>query len=140
MIKNIALVLLVIVWVMSTPASARGNIIDNALVHEKDGRITLEVELTIAFRYQSHFPAETGDELRITIKPVRVSASDVGAAFERDSLVPSNADSAAIDEVIYEGDAPGGPFLIVRFTRPVKFQFIQGSDQRSFSVAIQKIL
>ncbi len=134
-----ALILLAAGWAISgTPA--RDKIIGSVLLDVVDGHVILEVELTFPFRYQSHFPQETGDELRIRISPVRVPASDLDAVFRREGIVPPDADTAAIDEVIYEGDAAGGPYLTVRFTQPVRYQVIPGGDYRSLSIVIQGLL
>jgi len=131
--------LLVAGWAISG-APARNRDIESALLDVADGHVILEVKLSFPFRYQSHFPLETGDELRIRITPVRVSSSDLGAVFQREGLVPPNADTAAIDEVVYEGDIAGGPYLTIRFTRPVRYQIIPGSDYRSLSIVIQELL
>ena len=134
-----ALVLLAAGWAISAPP-ARDKIIDNAQLHSVDGVVVLKVELTFPFRYQSHFPQETGEELRIRISPVRVSTSDLDAVLRREGLVPPDADTAAIDEVIYEGDAAGGPYLTIRFTQPVRYSVVPGSDYRSLSIVIQELL
>ena len=134
-----ALILFAAGWAVSGPP-ARDKIIDSALLNVANGHVILEVELTFPFRYQSHFPPETGNELRIRISPVRVPASDLDAVFRREGLVPPDADTAAIDEVIYEGDAVGGPYLTVRFTQPVRYQVIPGGDYRSLSIVIQELL
>jgi len=134
-----ALALIVSGWaIFASPA--RNKIIESALVQVVDGHAVLEVELSFPFRYQSHFPLETGDELRIRITPARVPASDLNSVFKHEGLVPPNAESAAIDEVVYEGDAAGGPYLTVRFTQPVRYQVIQGNDYRSLSIIIQELL
>lgn len=126
-------------WVFSGQP-ARDRIIESALINVDHGRVLLEVRLTFPFRYLSHFPQETGRELRIRIVPVRVPSSDVGAVFRNEGLVPPDADIAAIDQVLYEGDNPDGPYLTIRFTRPVRYQVIPGSDYRSVNVIIQELL
>jgi len=118
---------------------ARDKIIDSALLRIDGENTFLDVQLTFPFRYLSHFPQETGQELRIRIQPVRVPSSDLNAAFQREGTVPPNADIAAIDEVIYEGDSASGPWLTIRFTRPVRYQVIPGGDYRSVTIAILEL-
>ena len=55
----------------------------------------------------------------------------------REAVIPQYADVASVDEVIYEGDIAGGPYLTVRFTQPVRYQVIPGSDYRSMRVIVQ---
>ena len=142
--RRLSLVALVIFalaagWVLSGQP-ARDRIIESALINVDDGHVLLKVRLTFPFRYLSHFPQETGSELRIRIVPVRVPSSDVGAVFKNEGLVPPDADIAAVDQVLYEGDAPDGPSLTIRFTRPVRYQVIPGSDYRSMNIIIQELL
>jgi hypothetical protein len=118
----------------------RDRIIDDAVIEPRAGHVFLEVSLTLPFRYLSHVPLDTGRELRIRIQPVQVSSSDRDAVFKREAVVPPDADVAAVDQVVYEGDAPDGPWLTVRFTRPVRYQVIPGADYRSVIVEIQELL
>ena len=98
------------------------------------------MRLTFPFRYLSHFPPESGTELRIRIHPVNVPGSDLGGIFLREGMVPQDADVAAIDEVIYEGDNTSGPWITVRFNQTVRYQVIPGSDYRSVTVVILELI
>jgi len=142
--RLVSLVVLVLValgagWVLSGQ-QARDKIIDSAHISVDAGHVLLKVKLTYPFRYLSHFPQETGRELRIRIAPVRVPSSDVDAVFANEGLTPPDADVAAVDEVLYEGDTPNGPYITVRFTRPVRYEVIPGSDYRSVDIVIQELL
>ena len=87
----------------------------------------------------SHFPPHSGEELRIRLFPVRIPPSDINAAFRREGVVPRHAEDVAVDEVIYEGDSEGGPYLILYFTRPVSYEVIPGSDYRSMNILVRSI-
>jgi hypothetical protein len=142
--RRLSLVVLVVValaagWALSGQP-ARDKIIDSALINVDAGHVLLDVRLTFPFRYLSHFPQETGSELRIRIVPVRVPSSDLDAVFQNEGLVPPDAEIAAIDQVLYEGDNPDGPYLTIRFNRPVRYQVIPGSDYRSVNIIIQELL
>lgn len=119
---------------------ARDRIIDTATVETRAGHVFLDIALTLPFRYITHVPLETGSELRIRIQPVQVSPADRGALFEREALSPPHADVAAIDQVIYEGDAPDGPWVTVRFNHPVRYQVFPDPDYRGLTIEIQQIL
>ena len=102
--RQLSLVVLVIIalaagWVLSGQP-ARDKIIDSALITVESKHVILDVRLTFPFRYLSHFPPETGSELRIRIVPVRVPSSDLDAVFKNEGLVPPDADIAAIDQVL----------------------------------------
>jgi hypothetical protein len=142
--RHLSRVVLVVIalaagWVLSGQP-ARDKIIDSALINVDSGHVILDVRLTFPFRYLSHFPQETGTELRIRIVPVRVPSSDLDAVFRNEGLVPPDAEIAAIDQVLYEGDNPDGPYVTVRFNRPVRYQVIPGNDYRSVNIVIQELL
>jgi hypothetical protein len=144
LLRHQSLVLLVIIalatgWVLSGEP-ARDKIIDSALIKVDAEHVLIDVRLTYPFRYLSHFPPETGAELRIRIVPIRVPRSDLDAVFRNEGLVPPDAEVAAVDQVLYEGDTPNGPYLTIRFTRPVRYQVIPGSDYRSVNIVIQELL
>ena len=142
--RLVSLVVLVLIalgagWVLSGQ-QARDKIIESADISVDAGHVLLKVKLTYPFRYLSHFPQETGRELRIRIAPVRVPSSDVDAVYTNEGLTPQDAEVAAVDEVLYEGDTPNGPYITVRFTRPVRYEVIPGSDYRSVDIIIQELL
>ena len=128
--------LLLATWSYTAPP-VRDKVLDEVSIEQSDGTIFVEVLFSFPLRYRSHFPVESGEELRIRLQPVRVPVSDLNAVPRRESVIPQYADVASVDEVIYEGDIEGGPYLTVRFTRPVRYQVIPGSDYRSVRVVVQ---
>ena len=115
----------------------RDRILDEVYVTVGNGRPTVQVSLTFPFRYLSHFPQESGDELRIRLKPVRVPSSDKDAVFRREGVRPDRADMVGLVEVLYEGDIDGGPYLTLFFNRPVAYQVVPGTDYRHLTVIVE---
>ena len=130
--------LLLATWSYTAPP-VRDKVLDEVSVVRSDESLFVEVLFSFPLRYRSHFPADQGEELRIRLQPVRVPVSDLDAVPRRESVIPQYADAVAVDEVIYEGDIEGGPYLTVRFTRPVRYQVIPGSDYRSMRVIVQSV-
>jgi hypothetical protein len=135
----VAATLLAAGWVLSGQP-ARDRIIESATVSTEAGHAVINVKLSFPFRYLSHFPQTQGREVRIRIAPVRVSSPDLGAVFKNEGLTPPHAALAALDEVLYEGDAAGGPQLTIRFDHPVQYEVILGSDYRSVNVVVDDVL
>lgn len=130
--------LLAATWSYTAPP-VRDKVLQEVDLVQHDGEIVIEVLFSFPMRYRSHFPADKGDELRIRMFPVRVPSSDLDAVPRRESVIPEYAGAAAVDEVIYEGDIEGGPYLTIRFWRPVSYQVIPGSDYRSIRVIVQSV-
>lgn len=132
----IGMLVLVVGKIHSQPP-VRDKVLDEVEIVASESNVFVEVLFSFPLRYRSHFPQDTGDELRIQLQPVRVPVSDVNAVPRREAVIPQYADVASVDEVIYEGDIAGGPYLTVRFTQPVRYQVIPGSDYRSVRVIVQ---
>jgi len=133
-----ALVLFIVSENQSAPP-VRDKVLEEVEVLKNDGQSVIEVQFSFPLRYRSHFPQQSGEELRIRLFPVRIPSSDLNAAFKREGVVPRHAEDLALDEVIYEGDSEGGPYLILNFSRPVSYEVIPGSDYRSMSVVVRSL-
>lgn len=122
-------------WALSSPP-VRDRILDRVNLDITDEQVMLSVELSYQFRYLSHFPLDEARELRIRLQPIRVPTSDLGAVSQREGVIPAGASSVALDEVIYEGDITGGPYLTIRFTDKVRYEVIPGADYRSINILL----
>jgi hypothetical protein len=132
--------LLLAAFIAATGQSAspvRDKVLEDVQVIKNNGNLIIEVHFSFPLRYMSHFPQDSGDELRIQLKAVRVPASDADALFKREGVVPRYADTVAVDQVIYEGDIEGGPYLTVQFTREASYQVVPGSDFRSINIVVE---
>lgn len=87
-------------------------------------------------QYVRHFPAHRGDELRIRIRPRLAGRIEADALGGREAVRPPRRRSLHLSEVIYEGDVADGPYLIIRFSRPVSFRVGVGHDFRSIVVLV----
>ncbi|WP_299203968.1 hypothetical protein [uncultured Amphritea sp.] len=85
-------------------------------------------------RYITHYPQEPSDELRIRIKHIQMAQIDQNASDLRESASPEDHD--LLDEVVYEGDFSGGPYLTLQYREVVRSEVIQGSDYRTIKVLI----
>ena len=117
----------------------RTKILDSLDVREVDALTIVRISLTTRVRYDSHFPYESGKELRIRIKPFGISADDLNALFKRETLVPTDHEGLPLEEVVYEGDIEGGPYIVLNFSRPVDFWVEQGRDSRSIVVYLDEV-
>jgi hypothetical protein len=117
----------------------RKKILDTLDVREDEAVTTLRISLTTRVRYVRHFPYESGQELRIKITPFGISSDNAAALFGRETLVPFDHEDIPLNEVVYEGDIEGGPYLTLFFSRCVDFWVEQGRDSRSIVVYIDEV-
>ena len=111
----------------------RKKLLDQLDVQSGEEITTIRISLTSPVRYVRHFPYNSGEELRIKITLFDVSHDNREAFFGRETLVPF--DDLSLEEVVYEGDIEGGPYLTLFFSRRVSFEVQQGTDSRSVVVS-----
>ncbi len=120
----------------SSAEPARNRILDQVHVTEQAHCAVIEVGFTLPIRYVRHFPYDEGNELRIKLDPISVSALDRPALAMRESLRPARGGDLPLYEVVYEGDMEGGPFLTLEFRRAVAFTVRQGPAFRSVVITV----
>ena len=113
-------------------------LLDELDIQESEEVTIVHISLTSPVRYIRHFPYESGEELRIKIKLFDVGSDNREGIFSRETLVPFETEGLPLDEVVYEGDIEGGPYLTLFFSRSVDFRVQQGTDSRSIVVYINK--
>lgn len=126
---------------MLAPAALRGQpvrdrILGDVSVTRVGACVAVRIGLTFPIRYVKHFPIHQGEELRIHVQPISISAADRDALTERESIRPRTDDDSPLIEVFYEGDMAGGRFVTLLFRRPMVFEVGQGHDFRSLDVTL----
>jgi hypothetical protein len=90
-------------------------------------------------RYVSHFPTNSGTELRILLRPIDPRRLDLDDGLGREALRPPQG-RPGITAIRYEEAIAEGPTLSISFDRPVNFDAAGGADFQSvvFSVTDSK--
>ncbi len=111
-----------------------GRVLSDITVAGSGACKTARIVFSFPIRYINHFPQTQGGEVRIQLKPVAVGALEVQDALEREAFSPLD-EMKLLNEVIYEGDMAGGPYLSLQFNKTVRFKVAQGTDFRSIDVS-----
>jgi len=129
-------VLLLGATVPSSAQPIRDRILADVRVVEQAECAIVRVILKFPVKYVSHFPLDSGDELRIALRPIDVPAADRNALIKRESMRAPSSERAAIEQIVYEGDSVAGPIVTLFFRHAVFFKVGQGNDFRSLIIAI----
>lgn len=96
----------------------------------------LNIGFNLRVKYVSHFPASSGRELRISLRPIDGPQAAAEILTRRESVRAPNIKRAAIRAIDFEAGNAAGPVLIIQFDSPVHYQVAQGGDFESLVVAI----
>jgi tetratricopeptide (TPR) repeat protein len=86
----------------------------------------ISVQLACMVEYVDHLPADRGERLRIHVQSTGVcSGVSPTIAASREQYRPQDADQAKLSEIIYEGNAAGGPALTLVFDENVRYEVVR---------------
>ena len=111
-----------------------GRILSDITVSGGDDCKVAQIGFSFPIRYINHFPQNEGEEVRIQLKPVTVGPMDERDLSDREAFSPVD-DATLLNNVIYEGDMAGGPYLTLQFSANTRYTVAQGTDFRSIRVA-----
>ena len=139
-IKSLVFLLLAVFagyFYFSYMGGGSGDVVADVLFTSDKSEKNLDIEFQSPVRYLGHFPEKKGDILQIKFRAIAFDAiRDNYSLIEKLNLVDITRKDY-IDDVRYEGDVPGGPFIIIRFTKPVLYRVEEGSGLRSISVSFK---
>lgn len=113
-------------------------VIDRVSVKPQGTCFLVTVRFNLPMQYLSHFPLESGDELRIRLNPVINGTGNQESINTRESSRPRTVDGLPLESVTYEGETPE-PYLSVQFTHPVSYTVSQGKDFRSILILLRPL-
>jgi hypothetical protein len=117
----------------------RNRILTDVTFNVDEQGFTVDVAFSLPVRYLRQFPPEQGETLQIRLGPLAISDVDAGLLRTRESArIPRDLALPLLD-LSYEGDLPGGPYLTLRFTEPMRFTVQQGVDFRSLTISVERI-
>ena len=139
--KRILYALLTGTWALSFVTAPlaqpiKNVILDSATVYSENGCANIRVNFNFPIRYKQHFPRGGGDDLRIQLMPMINGAEDNKLAFIREAVRTKNEDLLPLVNIIYDGEATTGPYLVLHFNQVVKFNVHQGRDFRSILINV----
>ena len=129
-----ALGLLAVERVAAEPVTDR--ILAGHQVITRGNCVLVKIRFNIRIRYVGHFPSDTGQELRITLRPIDAAQAAAELLTRRESLRPPDARVAPIKTIEFEAARAGGPTLTVQFFKPMAYQVGPGADFESIVIAI----
>jgi hypothetical protein len=136
--SNVALLLLVLVlFIASQPVFATQIVLSDIKITQRGDDTHVLFDLGIPLHYVKHFPANSGEILQIQLLMENESGREIHKEVRQGAeLAPPPGMDALLVYVTYEEGVPGGPYLTLRFSRPVSFNVEAGESLTTLSVLI----
>jgi hypothetical protein len=96
----------------------------------------LRVNFNIRIRYVSHFPADRGEQLKISLRGLDLGAVQGLTGVGREGVRPPENKFVGVRSIEFQSNVGEGPLLLIQFAQSVAYQIGQGEDFQSIVIAI----
>lgn len=104
------------------------------ITSDKNGN-NLEFEFSAPVRYLGHFPDDGGDILQVKLRSIGFGEFNENFSLIDRYVANSEVQDKLLDEVRFEGDVPGGPFLVVKFSKEMKFNVTESNGLKGLIIS-----
>lgn len=119
------------------PVLANQVVIDEVKIKSTTFGTTIDIAFGLPLEYQKHFPQKYGEIVQIQLRLNEEGTREIHKEVrEGGELLSPEGKPSVLVYITYEEGVPGGPYLTLRFSHPVKFDVIPGPDSTSLSVKV----
>ena len=114
---------------------ARAQILDEIEVRDGGALAEIRIGFTLPMRYQTHFPEEHGEIVRVSFQAIALDDPEIIRGSESKKSPPNKLIPAFTVSYNYQNScyAVRDPVcLVIQFDKPVSFKIRQSEDDRSF--------
>lgn len=134
---KLLLLMLVSVFLPVSSLLAAEVVLDEIEIIPNGNKTTFNIGFGLPLEYQKHFPRDFGEIVQIQLRLEEGSDRTLHKEVrEGGELLPPGGGQSVLVYVTYEEGVPGGPYLTLRFSHPVRFDIKPGSDRMSIAVAV----
>ena len=139
--KNISILLIIVIGVYSYyryGVHETGPLVNDLhITSDRDGH-NLEFGFSNSVRYLGHFPNEVSDIVQVKLRAIGFSEFKENVSLVDQYVQPTDIKEKFLQDVRYEGDVPGGPFLVVRFAKPMKFNVTESNGLKGLIISYNR--
>ncbi len=119
-------------------AFADGPVLEDVRFGIQGDYAMLQVDFGVPVKYVRHFPASYGPMVQIKVKFYNVTGTYREEVEGKEVIKPRLPDARIpLEDVIFEGNVPGGPYVTLRFSKPVKYIVQDGIGFHSILVMVE---
>lgn len=108
---------------------------DIVLVRAEGGK-ALDIKFSAPVRFIGSLPKAEGDIVQIRLRPIAVDDFSENVSLLEQYMSEEDGKELFLKEMRYEGNVPGGPFLVLLFSKPVKFTINETDALSGLSIVV----
>jgi len=107
------------------------------ITSDREGH-NLEFDFSNSVRYLGHFPTDASDIVQVKLRAIGFHEYTENVSLLDQFVQPADIKEKFLQDVRYEGDVPGGPFLVVRFAKPMKFSVSESNGLKGLIISYNR--
>jgi len=131
---------LILLWLLplySTVVSASQVVLQDIKISAKDKDTDIDIDLGVPLEYVKHFPQSFGEIVQIQLNLGPEQGREIHKEVRQGSdLQPPAGREPLLIYVTYEEGVPGGPYLTLRFVKPVHFRVDAQKNLNTLSIVV----
>lgn len=131
---------LFVLWLLSfysLSVSASQVVLQDIKISAKDKDTEIDLDLGVPLEYVKHFPQSFGEIVQIQLNLSPEKGRDIHKEVRQGSdLQPPPGREPLLIYVTYEEGVPGGPYLTLRFAKPVHFRVEAQKNLNTMSIVV----
>lgn len=115
----------------------RSLIEDAVLIREEDNK-SIQIDFSAPVRIVGIFPEKSGDIVQIKLRVIAFGEFDENLSILEKFVGIEEGKEIHVTHMRYEGNVPGGPFLVMKFDQPVEWNITEGDSLLGMNVEIKE--
>ena len=116
-----------------------GDLVSDIAINRDNKGGHLDINFVNAVRYLGHYPQTEGDVLQVKLRPVAFGEFKENLSISDKLPNSAKVRDYNIEDILYEGKVPGGPFIVIRFSKPMRFKIEEGNGLKSLLISYQQL-
>jgi len=113
-------------------------LIDDAVLIREEGKKSIQIDFSAPVRIVGVFPEKAGDIVQIKLRVIALGAFDENLSILEKFVGEEEGKEIHVTHMRYEGNVPGGPFVVMKFNKPVQWKVTEGDSLRGMNIEINE--
>jgi hypothetical protein len=113
-------------------------LIEDAVLIREDDNKSIQIDFSAPVRIVGVFPEKSGDIVQIKLRVIALGEFDENLSILEKFVGEEEGKEVHISHMRYEGDVPGGPFIVMKFNQQVQWKVTEGDSLLGMNIEIKE--
>ena len=113
-------------------------LIDDVVLVREESSKALQIDFSAPTRIVGSLPESSGDIVQIKLSVIAFGQFGENLSLLEKFVGFEEGKELYLTDMYYEGNVSGGPFIVMKFSRPVKWELIEGDGLLGMSIVFKE--